>query len=358
MPLRLLLLLLLPLALLAPRAGWADELPRPGGNAATLLSGPAVEPEFLPVEQAYPLRAELLDARLRFTWDILPGYYLYRSRMGLANATSGAREPVPVDWPAGIPHEDEFFGATEIYREHLVVEIPLPASGAQDLLLSSQGCADAGLCYPPRTQRFRVDPVAGTVSELAPEEQAAPRAPASAPVLAGTGQSLPLMALFAFLGGLILNLMPCVFPVLSLKVLGIAQKGGGQGTALGHGLAYSAGVVLSFLAVAALLIGLRGAGAAIGWGFHLQSPVFVASLAYLFVTMGLGLSGVANLGAGLMGVGSSIAARAGLAGSFFTGVLAAVVASPCSAPFMGTALGFAMTQSAAVALGIFAALGL
>ena len=107
------------------------------------------------------------------------------------------------------------------------------------------------------------------------------------------------MALLAALGGMILNLMPCVFPVLSLKVLGIAAKGGdGRGKRAAHGLAYTAGVVLSFVAVAGLLLALRRPGAAIGWGFHLQSPAFVAALAYLFVAMGLGLSGMVNLGAG------------------------------------------------------------
>ncbi len=151
--------------------------------------------------------------------------------------------------------------------------------------------------------------------------------------------------------------MPCVFPVLSLKVLSIAGKGGAGGGQAMHGLVYTAGVVLSFMAVAALLIGLRQAGAAIGWGFHLQSPTFVAALAYLFFVLGLSLSGMINLGAGIMGVGNSLAAKSGYAGSFFTGVLATVVASPCSAPFMGSALGFAMTQPAVTALTIFAALG-
>jgi thiol:disulfide interchange protein len=166
------------------------------------------------------------------------------------------------------------------------------------------------------------------------------------------------MALLAALGGMILNLMPCVFPVLSLKVLGIAAKGGnGHGKAL-HGLAYAAGVVLSFVAVAGLLLALRGAGAAIGWGFHLQSPAFVAALAYLFVVMGLALSGMINLGSGVMGSGEALARQGGYRGTFFTGVLATVVASPCSAPFMGTALGFAMTQPPVYALAIFAALGL
>ena len=178
--------------------------------------------------------------------------------------------------------------------------------------------------------------------------------PDAGPTLPTAPQGLSyllLMCLFAVAGGLILNLMPCVFPVLSLKVLSLAgSANSGQRERLVHGLAYTAGVVLSFLAVAGLLLVLRGGGAAVGWGFHLQAPWFVALLAYLFLAMGLSLSGLIEFGAGLMGTGQSLAARDGVSGSFFTGVLAAVVASPCTAPFMGSALGFAMTQSAPLAL--------
>jgi thiol:disulfide interchange protein DsbD len=351
----LLLVLCLWLCAIPSHAG--DALPGAGSNTA-LLSG--AQPEFLPVEEAYPLAARISGGQIELQWDITPGYYLYKVRMGISLAGAGsAPTALDVAWPAGEPHEDEFLGATEIYRGRLEVTLPAAAPVPHDILVKSQGCADAGLCYPPRTQRFLVDPGKGTVTEAEAVEPPAALAdaPAASPV-AAPGGSLLTMVMFALLGGMILNLMPCVFPVLSLKVLGIAQKGGGAHDRIEHGLAYTAGVVISFLAVAAVLIALRQAGEAIGWGFHLQSPVFVGGLAYLFAAMGLGLSGVSNLGAGLMGAGSSLAARAGLAGSFFTGVLAAVVASPCSAPFMGTALGFAMTQPPAVALLVFGALGL
>ena len=351
----LLLVLCLWLCAIPSHAG--DALPGAGGNTA-LLSG--AQPEFLPVEKAYPLALRISGGQIQLQWDITPGYYLYKVRMGISLAGAGsAPTALDVAWPAGEPHEDEFLGATEICRGRLEVTLPAAAPVPHDILVKSQGCADAGLCYPPRTQRFVVDPGKGTVTEAEAVEPAAALAdaPAASPV-AAPGGSLLTMVMFALLGGMILNLMPCVFPVLSLKVLGIAQKGGGAHDRIEHGLAYTAGVVISFLAVAAVLIALRQAGEAIGWGFHLQSPVFVGGLAYLFAAMGLGLSGVSTLGAGLMGAGSSLAARAGLAGSFFTGVLAAVVASPCSAPFMGTALGFAMTQPPAVALLVFGALGL
>ncbi|MGU3666563.1 protein-disulfide reductase DsbD family protein [Methylobacterium sp. A49B] len=171
--------------------------------------------------------------------------------------------------------------------------------------------------------------------------------------------TLATAAVFAFLGGLILNLMPCVFPVLSIKVLGLVRHAAESPSRLRlHGLAYTAGVLASFLGLAALLIALKGGGSAIGWGFQLQSPLVVAGLAYLLFAMGLSLSGVVHVGGRLAGIGDGLARRPGLSGSFFTGVLATLVATPCTAPFMGSAVGFALTQNAAVALTVFASLGL
>jgi thiol:disulfide interchange protein DsbD len=165
--------------------------------------------------------------------------------------------------------------------------------------------------------------------------------------------------LLAFLGGIVLNAMPCVFPILSLKLLSVAQHAHGHRSERAyHGLAYTAGVLASFAALGIALLALRAGGQAVGWGFQLQSPVFVAVLAYLLFAMGLSLSGVAGFGGMLGGVGGRLAARSGLAGTFFTGVLATIVATPCTAPFMGAALGFALIAPAAVAIGIFVALGL
>ncbi|WP_306582469.1 thioredoxin family protein, partial [Dokdonella sp.] len=169
---------------------------------------------------------------------------------------------------------------------------------------------------------------------------------------------LAFALLLALLGGVILNLMPCVLPVLSLKVLGLAQSGESAGTARRHALIYSAGVLVSFAAVGLAVVGLRAAGHALGWGFQLQQPLFVAVLVYVMFAIGLSLSGVFNLGAGLAGVGSGLASRSGAAGDFFTGVLAVVVASPCTVPFMGSALAYAFTASPWAALLIFLALGL
>lgn len=173
------------------------------------------------------------------------------------------------------------------------------------------------------------------------------------------GPGLMTVLLFALLGGLILNLMPCVFPVLSLKALALMQaRDASAAENRRHALAYTAGVVLSCAAVAAVLISLRAGGEALGWGFQLQSPLFVGALAYLMFTLGLSLAGVTDIGTGLMNLGNSLTQSRSLSASFFTGVLALVVASPCTAPFMGTAMGYALTQSAAVSLLIFCTLGL
>lgn len=170
--------------------------------------------------------------------------------------------------------------------------------------------------------------------------------------------SLGLSLLFAFLGGILLNLMPCVFPVLSLKALSIAESAHAPGAARRDGLAYLLGCMLGFLALASVLLALRAAGQQLGWGFQLQSPVVVAALVYVMVALGLALSGVYLLGARLGGLSQSLTEGHGMRSAFFTGLLACVVASPCTAPLMGPALGFALTQSAGAALAVFAALGL
>ena len=195
-------------------------------------------------------------------------------------------------------------------------------------------------------------PAAGQVPATAPSPSASQAAADAVPTLLGAG-------LLALLGGLVLNLMPCVFPVLSIKVLGLVKHSGESPARVRlHGLAYTAGVLASFLALAGLLLALKGGGASLGWGFQLQSPLVVAGLAYLLFAMGLSLSGAVHLGGSVAGLGDGLTRRGGLEGSFFTGVLATVVATPCTAPFMGTAVGFALTQSVPAALAVFACLGL
>ncbi|MDN5873465.1 MAG: thioredoxin family protein, partial [Sinobacteraceae bacterium] len=203
---------------------------------------------------------------------------------------------------------------------------------------------------------YRINAVAGTVAPV-PASAAGDSSATTSTALAGPGLWLSL--LFALLGGLILNLMPCVFPILSIKAIGVLRAGGLQRQQQRlHGLAYAAGTILSCVAAAALLLALRAGGQALGWGFQLQSPVFVALLACLMFALGLSMSGVIGFGTRFMGAGQKLTGGGGLRGAFFTGVLAVIVASPCTAPFMGTAMGYALVQPTAAALAVFAALGL
>jgi thiol:disulfide interchange protein DsbD len=170
--------------------------------------------------------------------------------------------------------------------------------------------------------------------------------------------SLGLALLAALAGGALLNLMPCVFPVLSLKVLGFSHHAHDRRALLLGGLAYTAGVVLSFVALAALLLSLRAGGEQLGWGFQLQSPAVVAVLAALFTLIGLNLAGVFEVGSVLPSSVAAARARHPMVDALLTGVLAVAVASPCTAPFMGASLGLAVTLPTVQALAVFAALGL
>lgn len=198
------------------------------------------------------------------------------------------------------------------------------------------------------TRAYRVEARAGPVAAAG----LAVRPPAT------PAPGLGLALLFALLGGLILNLMPCVFPVLSLKAVALLEaRDESAARKRRHALAYTTGVLLAFMGLAGALLFLRESGQAIGWGFQLQQPLFVAVLAYLFFAMGLSLSGVVQFGTRLMGLGQALTHGDSLRGSFFTGVLAVIVASPCTAPFMGVAMGYAFIQSPGTALAVFAALG-
>ncbi len=173
------------------------------------------------------------------------------------------------------------------------------------------------------------------------------------------GSGLLLYMLFALLGGIILNLMPCVFPVLSIKALSFTKNiGESQHTQRMDGIVYAVGVISAFVVLASVLIALRAGGEAVGWAFQFQQPWFLAFIVYLFFLMALSLSGVFEIGTSLMGAGGGLANKGGYKGSFFTGVLATTVATPCTAPFMGPAIGFALSQSWAVAMLVFVSLGL
>jgi|TARA_B110000438_G_scaffold303752_1_gene367004 thiol:disulfide interchange protein DsbD len=180
------------------------------------------------------------------------------------------------------------------------------------------------------------------------------------PALGSVGSVSILTAIFfAFLGGLILNIMPCVFPILSIKILSFVEQSEGSKRKMAqHGLAFSGGVLITFLSIAGLLLLLKAGGESIGWGYQLQSPFMVSLLIYLFVAIGIVFMSNLVIGAQLSSLGNLSTGHNDVVGSFLTGVLAVIVASPCTAPFMGSALGVALLQPGLSSIAIFISLGL
>ncbi|MBV9753789.1 MAG: thioredoxin family protein [Hyphomicrobiales bacterium] len=205
-------------------------------------------------------------------------------------------------------------------------------------------------------------PKAATVALASPATSSAPERQPTATANGTSGENADLgllaMLVFALLGGLTLNLMPCVFPILAIKAVGIASLSGHErGTVRAHALSYTLGVLLAFAALGVSLIAFRTAGSFAGWGFQFQSPVFVAAMALVFTLVGLNLSGVFEMSFGSVGAGGTLAARAGHVGSFFTGLLAVLVATPCTAPFMGAAIAAALTALPLTMIAVFLAMG-
>ena len=326
------------------------------------LSGSSVlleQNSFLPVDQVYGVTVEINDSNLIFNWSIKPGYYLYRDRFKF-NAVDATTQLKPPIFAAGKNKYDEFFAQElEVYYLNTRVVVPFESIDQQlNLEIESQGCADAGLCYPPYKQWLTIDIANGNVVISNTPSAAAIALQPNSSANQSQNFSLVMILLFALTGGMILNLMPCVFPVLSIKALSFTMSHQTQSQKQSHGLAYTAGVISSFLAIAIVMLTLRAAGEAIGWGFQLQSPLFVIALIYLFFIMGLAFLGYLEIGTSIMSLGQSSEPSDSLSSSFMTGVLATTVASPCTAPFMGPALGFAISQPMYVALLVFAFLGL
>jgi thiol:disulfide interchange protein DsbD len=343
---------------------------RVANEFAPTNSGLLVDATALPENQAFKFEAIANSpSELLVRLTPAPGYYLYRDKTSFRlKAGDGVTLGAP-RWPVGQQHRDEHFGDVIVYFN--LVEIPLPVqranTAAQTITLEAtfQGCQDNGICYPPMTRAVDISLPAGKGAVVGANASATEAVPPGASVAAGvanefapTNIGLLVALLWALFGGLILNLMPCVLPVLSFKALALAEGGESRDRARAHALWYTAGVLASFAAVGMLVLGLRGAGEAMGWGFQLQQPAVVGVLAFLMFAIGLSLSGVVHFGAGMAGVGQHLAGKSGPAGDFFTGVLAVVVASPCTAPFMGAALGYAFTAPMALALLVFLALGL
>jgi thiol:disulfide interchange protein DsbD len=234
--------------------------------------------------------------------------------------------------------------------------VPLSAQRSNSPSVMPFVLASGAQAYRAELKVLGTWPTVAAAATVSPALDAALKANAAQ---ASSTPSLTLAAalLGALIGGLILNLMPCVFPVLAIKVVGFTQHADDQRAHRRAGVAYTAGVIVSFMALGALMLGLRAAGESIGWGFQLQSPAVVAVLAALFTVIGLNLAGVFEFGSLLPSGVASLQAKNPTLDSFLSGVLAVAIASPCTAPFMGASLGFAVGLPAAQALMVFAAIG-
>ena len=279
-------------------------------------------------------------------------------------AAADQRMPRPSPWPATIAPDGTLFvpGSVGVRDAWFAPDATgaMQAAAPQAATIAADGLR---LALTPGPEFHAGSPLAGVLTvrddagmQTALQLTATPGAvPAGAEPL-GVWRMLGL----ALLGGLALNLMPCVFPVLAVKTVGLAGLAGARERAAAwHAGSYTAGVLAAFAALGGLLLALRTAGGAAGWGFQFQSPVFVALTAWVLFGVGLNLSGVFEVSGGrFTGAGQSLAAREGHAGSFFTGLLAVLVATPCTAPFMGAAVAGALAAPPATAMAVFLAMGL
>ena len=322
------------------------SLPVKGSTAA---SGQAFQAAFEAAPKALATGASQLEVNgtaLKVSLAGLPAA-LQGQTLALFPETAGVIEPA---------------GAWQQAWQGAVWTAELPLSGQR-----TESPLNMPLVVAYNDAAYRIDapvkgdwPATASVAVVSPALAAALKANAAATPAArpAAPSSISLLAalLGALLGGMILNLMPCVFPVLAIKVVGFVNEKS-QATRLTSGLAYSAGVVLSFLALGALLLGLRAAGDQLGWGFQLQSPAVVAALAALFTLLGLNLAGLFEFGTLLPSRAMNLQAKNPGVNAFLSGVLATAIASPCTAPFMGASLGYAVGLPALQALAVFGAIG-
>ncbi|NGP52532.1 protein-disulfide reductase DsbD domain-containing protein, partial [Thioalkalivibrio sp. XN8] len=327
-------------------------------------------------------RADWLICRV----ECLPGEGRYTLRLPVAAsaatdprwadvfAAAERRQPVPAPAAASVSYTAEtvelrlprglspgpgpgwtYFPVTAQVTSNAVAPRWLDTAGGTALVLPK---SDYFVSPPERFEFLLAQGDTGLLFTALPGEPDAAAAGATGPGPAGGAPGLLAALGLALLGGLLLNLMPCVFPVLFLKAAGAMEAGGDRALLRRHGLLYTAGVVASFVVVAGVLLALRASGEALGWGFQLQAPPFVAALVLLFFVMAMNFAGLFEFSGRLAGAGQRLAQGRGDRAAFFTGMLACLVASPCTAPFMGVALGVALTLPVPGALAIFAALGL
>jgi thiol:disulfide interchange protein DsbD len=316
------------------------------------------------------------EAPIALTLPVVPGAPAPDPRGATLIAAARQALPMPSPWPASFTATTEdvtlTVDATGLMADRIedvwfyplqwgAIDLAAPQRTRVDTagirVEVGRGALREAVAAPIEGVLVVAEALDGAIARHAFSMKASPRSGAQA---GGTGLVSLLRAIgLALAGGLVLNLMPCVLPVLSVKALGLVQHSSGRRSPLrAHGLAYTAGVLASFAIVAGALIGLRAGGEQVGWGFQLQSPAFVTLLAWLFFVLALSFSGAIAVSGRFSGTGQTFAARSDYAGSFFTGALATVAATPCTAPFMGAAVGFAIAQPWPTALLVFEALGL
>ncbi|MBS0200044.1 MAG: protein-disulfide reductase DsbD [Proteobacteria bacterium] len=373
-----------------------------GDSANGLIANQDAAP--LPPEQAFKFEA-IADGGSKLLLRITPakGYYLYRDKLKLKlSGDPGIRIGTP-QLPKATAHHDEHFGDVAVYFGETMIPVPLQRTHDRtaNITLDAewQGCQDGGICYPVMRNRFNLalpaaastqqtkavasEPAQTAISAAAttspaPTETAAATTAAVAAATTATGATSTAQAstpantetapanrigligalLFALLGGVILNLMPCVLPVLSLKALSLVQGGHSREHAKRHAIFYTLGILAAMSVLWLAVVLLQRAGHAAGWGFWLQSPLIVTMLSLLIFALGLSLSGLWAL-PGFAPQRLAAASNADSArGDFLTGLLAVMVATPCTGPYMGLALAYALTAPAAATLLVFAMLGL
>ncbi len=288
------------------------------------------------------------------------------SRQSDLFAAADQRQPRPSPWPARIAPDGTLSvpGLSAATDAWFAADTPgmVEAAPAQLLTVGAEGLTlrlKPGSDFKPAMALDGVLTVRDAGGMTSVLQLAATPGPALVVTPAAADGLWRLLGL-ALLGGLALNLMPCVFPVLAVKAVGLAGLAGARrSTAALHAASYTAGILIAFAGLGGVLLALRAAGGSAGWGFQFQSPGFVAATACVLFAVGLNLSGVFQVGAGrLTGAGHALAAREGHLGSFFTGLLAVLVATPCTAPFMGAAIAGALAAPAAFAIAVFLAMGL
>jgi thiol:disulfide interchange protein DsbD len=307
-----------------------DPNAQPGQQIGAVGAALKAIPEPLPSDLHYTVTGGKTEFVLTLTGDAKPSaddveYYPYDPDL-IVNAADQTYEPIPRGFRLRIPRSPDL--AT------------LPATFHGVLKLSDSEAYEVSAPVTPGETPTSTTTKPSGSSQL------------------GALTALPAIGL-AFLGGIILNLMPCVFPVLFLKGLALVQSSGEERKHMrSHGFAYTLGILVSFWVIVAVLLAVRATGQHIGWGFQLQSPAFIAILASFLFLFALSLAGQFDIGLSLTSAGDSLARKEGLTGAFFTGVLATVVATPCTAPLMGAAIGFALSQSPAITFAVFTALAL